>query len=58
MRLAARGARETMTGVEPVGDPDEARLLRAQALRIHVEALVAATLITGLALLLAARLAG
>lgn len=58
MRLAARGARDLDGGEESVGDPEAARQLRAQALRIHAEAVVAATLATGLALLVAAWVGG
>ncbi|MBI4592764.1 MAG: hypothetical protein HY728_00980, partial [Candidatus Rokubacteria bacterium] len=50
MRLAARGACDFDGGLEPVTDPDETRLLRAQAARIHLEAVIAATLATGVSL--------
>lgn len=58
MRLAARGARELGGGVEPIADPAEARLLRLQAARVHVSAVVIATLLAGLAALVAARVGG
>jgi hypothetical protein len=45
-------------GVEPVTDPDEVRRLRSQAWRVQVEAVVAATLLTGLGVLGAAWRAG
>jgi hypothetical protein len=54
VRLAARGARDMDRGAEPVRDAGEARQLRGQALRIHAESVVAAVLLTGLALLAAA----
>jgi hypothetical protein len=53
VRLAARGARETDRGVEPVADPGEARALRAQARRIVMESFVLAALLTGLGVLAA-----
>jgi hypothetical protein len=56
--LAARGTRETAGGEEPVRDPAEARLLREQARRIHVEAVIIGMLLTGLSVLSAAWLAG
>lgn len=58
MSLAARGARETASGEEPVRDPAEARLLREQARRLHVEAVIIGSLLTGLSVLSAAWLAG
>ena len=58
MSLAARGTRETAGGEEPVLDPTEARLLREQARRIHVEAVIIGMLLTGLSVLSAAWLAG
>ena len=58
MSLAARGTRETASGEEPVSDPAEARLLREQARRVHVEAVIVGALLTGLAVLGAAWLAG
>ena len=51
MRLAARGARETETGVEPIQNPDEVRQLRRQATRVYVKGVAAAVLVTGLAML-------
>jgi hypothetical protein len=58
VRLAARGAREVPGGgAQPVGDPEAARVLRAQAARVHREALLAATLATLVALLAVAALA-
>lgn len=59
MRLAVRGARELDTGGdEAVHDPEEVRLLRTQARRIHAESLVAASLLTGVSLLASVWLAG
>ncbi len=58
MSLAARGTRETASGEEPVRDPAEARLLREQARRIHVEAVIVGALLTGLSVLSAAWLVG
>lgn len=58
MRLAARGARDMDTGEQPVQDPDDVRQLRLQARRIHVEAVTAATLLTGVSLLAVAWRAG
>ena len=55
MRLAARGARETEHGVEPVTDSWLAGQLRRQARSIVVQAALAATVLTALTLLLPAR---
>jgi hypothetical protein len=55
VKLAARGTRETASGgEEPVQDPAEVRLLRAQARRVHMEAAVVGVLLTGLSMLGAA----
>ena len=54
MRLAARGARETEHGVEPVTDSWLAGQLRRQARSIIVQAVLAATVLTALTLLLPA----
>ncbi len=54
MRLAARGTRETANGEEPVRDPAEARLIRAQARRVQVESAIVGVLLTGLSMLGAA----
>jgi hypothetical protein len=56
--LAARGARDMDRGEERVADADAARQLRARALQIHVEAVVAASLLTGLGLLIAVGVGG
>jgi hypothetical protein len=53
VRLAARGARETASGVARIEDRDEARQLRRQATRIHVES--AAIAVTALGLVMIAR---
>ena len=55
MRLAARGARESERGVEPVTDSWLAGQLRRQARSIIVHAVLAATVLTALTLLLPAR---
>lgn len=55
MRLAARGARETDHGTEPVADTWLARELRRQGREIVVQALLAATVLTALTLLLPGR---
>lgn len=55
MRLAARGARETDNGTEPVTDTWMARELRRQARDIVAHALLAATVLTALTLLLPGR---
>lgn len=55
MRLAARGARETDRGVEPVTDSWLLRQLKSQARSIVVQSLLAATVLTALTLLLPAR---
>ena len=55
MRLAARGARETDQGIEPVTDTWLARELRRQGREILVQALLAATVLTALTLLLPGR---
>ena len=52
MRLAARGRRETDGGEEAIGDPVLVRALRRQAREVHVESLLVAAALTGLALLL------
>lgn len=57
MRLAARGARDMDRGEERV-DPEAARQFRSQAWWIHAEAMVAASLLTGLSLLVAAGVGG
>ena len=57
MRLAARGARETEHGAEPVTDAWMARELRRQARDIVLHALLAATVLTALTLLLPGRAA-
>jgi hypothetical protein len=54
VRLAARGARNMDGGDEPVRDPEQARLLRAQARRVYVESGVLAVLLTALSLLVSA----
>jgi hypothetical protein len=55
VRLAARGARESEGGVEPVTDSWLAGQLRRQARSIIVHAVLAATVLTALTLLLPAR---
>jgi hypothetical protein len=55
VRLAARGARETERGVEPVTDPWLTGQLRRQARSILVQAVLAATVLTALTLLLPGR---
>lgn len=57
MRLAARGARESEQGVEPVTDTWLSRELRRQAQDIVVLSLLAATALTALTLLLPGRAA-
>jgi len=53
--LAARGTRESAGGgEESVNDAADARLLRAQARRVHIEAAVVGVLLTGLSMLGAA----
>jgi len=52
VRLAARGARDMDDGQVAVADPEQARLLRAQAVRIYTASFVGALLLTGLGLLL------
>jgi len=52
VRLAARGARDMDDGPESVADPEQARLLRARAVRIYAASFVGALLLTGLGLLL------
>ncbi len=54
MRLAARGAREADAGEEPVADPFVVAQLKRQAREIHVESLLVAAALTGLALLIPA----
>jgi hypothetical protein len=51
--LAARGARETADGVAAIEDRDEARQLRRQAGRIHLESVAIA--VTALGLVMIAR---
>ena len=55
MRLAARGARETDTGIEPVTDAWAARELRRQARDVVLQSILAATVLTALTLLLPGR---
>jgi hypothetical protein len=55
VRLAARGARETDSGPEPVTDTWLAGELRRQARGIVVQALLAAAVLTALTLLLPGR---
>jgi hypothetical protein len=55
VRLAARGARETDQGVERVTDSWLVGQLRRQAQSIVVQALLAATVLTALTLLLPSR---
>jgi hypothetical protein len=55
VRLAARGARETDQGVEPVTDSWLLGQLKSQARSIVVQSLLAATVLTALTLLLPAR---
>jgi hypothetical protein len=57
VRLAARGARETDQGAEPVTDSWLVGQLRRQARSIVVHALLAATVLTALTLLLPDRAA-
>ncbi|MGH7388311.1 MAG: hypothetical protein ACREM3_02475 [Candidatus Rokuibacteriota bacterium] len=57
MRLAARGARETESGTQPVADPEEARLLKDQARRVVAESIALGALLTGLGVLGSAWLA-
>ena len=52
MGLAARGQREGDSGVETIGDRWLLTQLRRQARELLVEAALAATLITGLTLML------
>jgi hypothetical protein len=54
VRLAARGARETEHGEEAVADRFLVEQLRRQAREIHVESLLVAAALTGLALLIPA----
>jgi hypothetical protein len=55
VRLAARGARETNHGVEAVTDSWLTGQLRRQARTIVVHAVLAATVLTALTLLVPAR---
>jgi len=48
--LAARGTRNLDDGERPIDDPGLAARLRARARRVHVESLVLASALTGLAL--------
>jgi len=56
VRLAARGARDMDDGQKAVLNPEQARLLRAQAARIYAASFVGALLLTGLGLLAAVSL--
>ena len=51
MRLAARGARETVSGVALIDDLDVARTLRRQAARVWREATAIAIVVTGVVML-------
>jgi hypothetical protein len=55
VRLAARGARETAQGTESVSDAWLAGQLRRQARDVVVQALLAATVLTALTLLVPGR---
>lgn len=50
--LAARGVRDMDAGPEPVEDPAEVAALRAESRRVLAKSVVAAVVVTGLALLL------
>jgi hypothetical protein len=50
--LAARGARETAGGVQAITDSWVVGQLRRQAREVHVESLLLAALLTGLALMI------
>ena len=52
MGLASRGRRQTERGEEGIGDPWLVGQLRRQAREVLVEALLIATFLTGVALLL------
>ena len=51
MSLAARGSRETTKGVIAVADQSEARQLRRQATRIHLESAAIAVVVLGLVMI-------
>ena len=51
MRLAARGARETASGVVPIDDAGEATALRTQATRVWRESLAIAVIATAVAMI-------
>ena len=52
MKFAARGTRDLDGGEEAVADAAVAAALRAQAARVHLKSVLAALVLTGLALLL------
>jgi hypothetical protein len=58
VRLAVRNARNMDAGETPVDDEHEAVRLRAQARRIHFEAMVAATILTGISLVVGVAIHG
>ena len=47
MSLAARGARNPDTGVEPIESPGELDRVRRQARRVHLLSIAAAVVLTG-----------
>jgi hypothetical protein len=50
VRLAARGTRDLDDGERPIDDPGLVTRLRARARRVHLESLLLASALTGLAL--------
>ena len=54
MGLAGRGARNMDTGEEQIEDPEVLRQIRRQALKVNVESVAAAALLTALCLLIPA----
>ncbi len=58
VRLAVRNVRNMGAGETPVDDEDEALQLRAAARRIHFEAMVAATILTGISLVVGVAIHG
>jgi hypothetical protein len=52
--LASRGVRDMDNGEEQIEDSAELRQVRKQALKVHIESVLAAALLTGLCLLIPA----
>ena len=50
MRLASRGQRDMDRGPEQISDAEELRLVQRQARAVYVKSIIAAAVLTGIAL--------